>query len=271
MAIHITLSNKEIEYDDRDPVVAAFLQRVRELAAKPKSKESDLIALVYSQENPIMDRTLFPERGAVTKEVLEHPVYRVLCDIMGRKRVEQDSVNVETLGASYTLTVAEAAAKLGMTTSAVRQAIDASRLPSWKKGGHHFLNPDHFSAFKLGTAGPKKRVEPTIGQALALKFGHAPGVSLRVSVEGNPAVIQTERAHGNVQDGTVVAGWTHVYAIASIESGRGISTRYFELEPSHEMEEVNVGHEMFIKGRFRIAETKNNPQAAAAAWRARSR
>ena len=84
MAKHQTVSGHAIEYEDT-PEVAAFLRRLRELVDDPKAGVHEVIGLAYSRENPILDQTIFPERGAVTKEVLASPAYTVVADLVFRK------------------------------------------------------------------------------------------------------------------------------------------------------------------------------------------
>lgn len=268
MPIHLTLSNKEIEYE-LTPELAAFVDRVRTLAAAKRTTDADLVGLIYSKENPILDHSLFPERGAVTREVLDNPVYHVLCDLLARKRLELEGVDVEVLASRYTVTVSEAAEMLGIHPSAVRQAIDARRLASWKKDGKHFLNPDHFASFRLGNGGPKKRAEPTIGQTLVVRMGNVEGSSVRISALGSE--VFGVRDVGHILRGDVAPSWTKVFVIATHTRGAQKTVRYFELAPSHEAAELKIGDEFYVRGGFRIVRKTNNATEANAAWRARPR
>jgi excisionase family DNA binding protein len=283
MPTHITVSGHEITYEPNEEV-AAFIDRVVALAAKKTTKEADLVALVYSRENPILDKTLFPERGAVTKAVLDHPVYGVLMDLLARKRLEQDKVDVASLGEEYTLSPSDAAKVLGVNESAIRQAIDARRLPSWKRDGRHWLKRDHVLAFQLGTRGPKKTAEPERGSNLTMRFGHAKGLRMRVFT-GMPvfSVDQTEQAldekpqidtrrdgDTNVVYGELVEPWTTFHVLVAVERAGKKTHRYFLLRPSHAQNELSFVDGLFyVKGRFRIAEEVTNDRAALEHWKQR--
>ncbi len=129
--IHVTLSGHEIRYDDPSPDLGDFLALARKMAEDPAVKERDLLALIYGAENPIMDKTLFPGRGAVTREVLENPVYHVLGDLLFRKEVQQRGLDVGAIAARYILTPGEVAERLGVHVSAVTKAIAGRRVSSW--------------------------------------------------------------------------------------------------------------------------------------------
>jgi len=120
---HETLSGHTIEYPDPDAKLDRFLKRARDLLDDRKATEDDLIVLIYGDENPILDRALFPERGMVTKEVLENPVYAVLQDLLGRKRAAIKGQTAEQLGKAFTITVAEAAEQAGVTEDAINRGI----------------------------------------------------------------------------------------------------------------------------------------------------
>src|SRR5690606_15916627 len=87
MAKHLTVSGHTIEYEANAPT-ARFLARVQALLDDPRSTEDEMIALVYGPDNPILDKTIFPGRGAVTPAVLAPPVSRVLTAHLARKRVQ---------------------------------------------------------------------------------------------------------------------------------------------------------------------------------------
>jgi hypothetical protein len=155
MATHVALSGHVIDYPEPAPKVARFLARVRELVDDPKASEDDVVALVYSRENPILDHTVFPTRGAVTRDVLENPVYRVMTDLLFRKSVAERGLDVERIAREFTVPVSDAAARLDIHESAVRQAIAAQRLASWVKEGRHYLRPRDVEAFQVSARGPR--------------------------------------------------------------------------------------------------------------------
>lgn len=151
---HTTVTGHHIELD-ATPKVAAFLRRLEEGVDDPKTSERDLIGLAYSNENPFLDHTMFPGRGAVTKEVLDDPAYHVMTDLLFRKRLAEEGTDVARLAARYSMTPAEAAEELGITVGAVRQMIAAKRIPSWMRDGRHYIDPRSLKGLEVGTRGPK--------------------------------------------------------------------------------------------------------------------
>ena len=153
---HRTITGHPIELEPT-PKVAAFLRRLEEAVADPKVTERELTGLAYGPENPFLDHSMFPGRGAVTKDVLANPAYRVMTDLLFRKRIVEQKIDVSKLEARYTMTPPQAAAELGITEGAVRQAIAAGRLPSWYRDGRHYLDPRSLSSLELTAAAGKKR------------------------------------------------------------------------------------------------------------------
>lgn len=154
--IYETITGHRIEYTPK-PKVAAFLRRLEAMVADESATESDCIALAYSTENPILDHSMFPGRGAVTRDVLADPAYRVMTDLLFRKRIAERQIDVATTEARYTMTVAEAAEELGVHVSAIRQAIASQRLASWHREGRHYLDPRAVRAMRLTAAAGKRR------------------------------------------------------------------------------------------------------------------
>lgn len=151
---YVTVSNHSIEYQPT-PKVAAFLRRLEEAVSDPKVSERDMTGLAYSLENPILDHTMFPGRGAVTPAVLEDPAYHVMTDLLFRKHVVENDVDVAKIAAKYTMSPTAAAAELGITDSAVRQMIAARRIPAWRKDGKYFIDPRTLKTLDLRPRGPK--------------------------------------------------------------------------------------------------------------------
>lgn len=152
---HRTVSGQTIDYSP-SPKVVAFLRRLEDEVENPKTSEQALIGLAYSNENPILDHTMFPGRGSVTKDVLADPAYHVMTDLLFRKQIAEQDIDVDKLAARYSMTVGEAAEELGINESAVRLAISSKRIASWVKDGKHFLEPRAVQSLEVGTRGPKK-------------------------------------------------------------------------------------------------------------------
>jgi excisionase family DNA binding protein len=257
--IHETLSGHRIEYDP-EPKVERFLKRVDELVDDSKATEDDVIALVYGKENPILDQTLFPARGAVTREVLENPVYQVMTDLLARKRVQQDGLDVAKLAARYTLTVQEAAEELGISPDAVRKAIAARRLPAWSKEGAWYLDPRTFEALgPVGQRGPAPAPRgPGMLECIA---GSTSKEFFLVKAPGYDDPIGTGKE--------VVHKTVRPWKRAAILMGGGGKLRMFVLErftgDRSSADEVPF-REWKASGHFNIVEKINNARDARLAW-----
>lgn len=269
-----TVNGQTLEYE-ATPKVAAFIRRLEEGVENPKVTEQQLIGIAYSSENPILDHTMFPGRGAVTKAVLDDPAYHVMTDLLFRKQVAEQDLDVDKLAAKYSLTVGQAAAELGIHESAVRQAIAAKRLASWVKDGKHYLDPRSLKSIEFGTRGPKKgswseiaktmaKREQRVQAALALLpdpldvvMGHEKGASLKIK----PSLPEAERIAGNRLRGTLPK-WKRVVVMTT---GDGGSRRAFVLEPGPEENELTHGP-FSVKGRFVVRDTINSSKRAGEVW-----
>lgn len=253
--IHVSLTGQEIKYDDPDPKLTRFLQKAFDLASDPKVKSDALVALIYGTENPILDRTLFPERGMVTKDVLENPVYHVLTDLLARKEAQQNGTNLTRVAAKYTLSVAEAAKELGVHEDAVRRAIRGRRLPAWVKDGAYFVQPEHLQL--LGEVGRRGPMPAAIGP-LKVWVGYLPNASMLI-----------QRPGGQLPDGgspgtTIECDIPRWRRVAVLTAGHN-KLRMFVLEPGPDADELEF-HGFFVRGNFKIVEKINSSAAARKAW-----
>lgn len=256
MRIHETISGQEIKYPEPEPKLERFLKRVQALVDDRKATEDDLVALVYGQENPILDQTIFPERGAVTREVLDNPVYQVLTDQLARKRMAQTGTDPAKLAAKFTLTVNEAAERKGVSPDAIRKAIRDRRLPSWRKAGEYYLEPRSLDAIELGKRGPiPERISP-----LEYDAGYSPDLKAFLRLKSADGETPTDAVHNKGS----VARWRR----AAVLTGGFGGARYFEIEPDPSAEEELKFQHYYVRGRFRIARKENNSKAAREAFEA---
>lgn len=149
---YTTTVGEMIDYD-ATPAEAAFLARVRAAAEDPGVAEGQLVELVYGLDNPVLEAGIFPGRGAVTKAVFARPIYHVLLDLIDVKRIQHGTLDPAAAAARYTMTVTEAADRLGVHASAVRQAVQAKKIAAQKQGGTWLLDPASVDAYRV-TKGP---------------------------------------------------------------------------------------------------------------------
>jgi hypothetical protein len=253
MPTHETISGHKIDYE-ADAATLRYLKRVQALAADPKATEGELIALIFAEDNPVLDKTLIPGRGSVTPAVLENKVYQVMSDLLHRKRLVESGTTPEQEAAQYTVTVAEAAKQLGVHENAIRQAIEKRRVLSWVKGGKHYLAP--ISVDHLGTKA-KRGPLPKDSKPLEFRVGFDPATSasLRLKAPGHD-----EPEDKRIHKGAVVR-WRRV----ALLSGWKGNLRFFEIEPGDEPAEVEAGN-LSVSGKFKIVRKVNNAREAQKAW-----
>lgn len=157
MPTYQLLSGETVKYPAPAPAVAAFLARVLHAAGDPAVDVNGLIGLLYGPENPILDTTLIPGRPMVTKAVFADPVYHILADQIGRKQVQLGLLDPAANRAQYTLSVAAAARRLGITPAAVRAAISARRLAAVLDNGQWWVRPEAVASYRVSNRGPKRK------------------------------------------------------------------------------------------------------------------
>lgn len=255
---HTTLDGHELVYDEPGGDLAAFLDRVVAYANDPQTSDDKLIELIYGVENPILDKTIFPGRGAVTREAFNNPVYHVMLDWLCRKQQALGKLDVDAAIAAATMTVAEAAAELGMTTSAVRQAIRARKLAAVKVGRGYMLAPHDVATY----AKHSQRRGPAGGPMLEARIGNVEGKSCRLKAVGSERVSR----EGSKSDVVVQVFRRAAVAISEKRANGEKTNRMFVLEPGEAVNEYRRGP-FWIRGRFKIVEKINNAKAAAEAFR----
>jgi excisionase family DNA binding protein len=258
MPTHETLEGRTLTYETT-PEQAAFLARVQAAAADPAVSENDLIALIYSPENPLLDTTMLPGRGMVTKAVFDNELYHVFTDYLGRKRVQLGALDLNAARARYTMTVSQAAERLGMSASAVHQAIQAWKLPAWRKEGQIYLDPEGVESFLESKRHVPRRGPPP---RLTVRLGSATGMTLQLKAPGELENRIASEPAGSVEG--LVTSWKRVGVLFGGHEGK---VRFCVLEPGGEENEVKHGP-FYVRGRFSITERVNNPQKARDAYKA---
>lgn len=259
--IHETLSGHRVEFPDPDAKLEAFLDRVQKVFRDRGKTDDDMIALIYGKENPLLDAT----SGMVTREVFDNPVYAVLSDLIVRKRAAMEGTDPDRLAARYTLTVADVAARKGVSEDAIRKAVRERRLPSWVKGGSYFFEPRAVEGAVLGTRGPMPKGIAPIAYRVGYDGATESQFRLRTEPGGNQPV-ETDKSMLTSQSPTIHDGTVERWRRAAVfaAGGRG-KARFFELEPGAQAEKVEF-QGFYVRGKFRITRKVNNPKEARKAW-----
>jgi len=252
MEHHQTLAGETLEYPTPDPELARYLARLIDAAHDPTVTEGALVGLIYSAENPIMDTTILPGRGMVTRAVHSDPVYRVMSDLLARKREQVGTLAPAQIERAYTVSVSEAARELRITPGAVRQAIEAGRLDALKKGARWFIHPRSVRSFEV--AARFRRASPE-GGVVRVRVGSKEGYSFQLKA---PADLEATTKDGRAIEGVVVPGWRRLAIMAGDK--REDSYRVFVLEPGDEDRRVDLD-EFFVVGRFVVAAQDSGRQA----------
>lgn len=254
---HTLINGRSIEYE---PTAAEskFLRRVEAAVTNAAIGEPELRALIYGPENPLLDQQLVAGYSFVTPAAFESPVFRVLLDLLDRKRVAVGSLDLEKTAARYTLSVAQAAEQLGIRDSAVRTAVIEGRLPSWMLGGEIRLSPEGVESYQVSRRGRPPR--------LLVAIGSKDGASMRVRVVGGE--LEVSGKQGGVVAGQITT-WSQVGVITGAKREGQTTYRYWLIEPGGGANRIELGP-FHVVGRFTVVEQKNG-KAASEAFKALER
>ena len=160
MPIHIMLSGEALSYE-QTPASSRFIEHVRAMVERAQASEEAVVALVYGADNPLLQHGVLLGRGLVTRAVIADPTWHVLLDLVDQARARAAAARArEAPTARATVSVADAAAQLRVSTSAVRQAIARGTLEAVKQGGTYWLTPEAVGAYRVSRTGPKARAKP---------------------------------------------------------------------------------------------------------------
>lgn len=254
MPSHTTINGRTIEYEPTAEE-QRFLTRVESAIDDLKISEVELRALIYGPENPMLDQ----QAGYtfVTPSSFESPVFRVMLDLLDRKRARTGSLDVERAAERYTLSVLDAAKQLGIRESAVRVAVVEGRLPSWMRDGQIRLSPESVASYEVSRRGRPPR--------LSVVCGSKDGASLRIGVIGGK--FEKVGTTGGLVEGQVTT-WERVGVITgarrtSRDGAKATTYRYWLLQPGGKENSVGI-EPLKVTGRFTIASELNGKAASEA-------
>lgn len=212
-------------------------------------------ALIYGPENPMLSQ----QHGYtfVTPEAFESPVFRVLLDLHDRKRAATGALDLEKAAARYTMTVAQAAERLGVRDSAIRTAVGDGRLPAWMVDGEIRLDPASVDSYKVSRRGPSPK--------LMVAYGEVEGASLSVRVDGGEREVDVTSKERGVVNGEI-SQWRRVEVIASGKRAGEDPARYWAIAPGGPQRRIEVG-DLKVAGRFTVTDEQSG-KAARDAWAA---
>lgn len=253
MNTYETISGENIEYECANDTVRDFLARVFADASNAAVSTAQLELLVYGPTNPLLSTDILPGRAVVTKATYEHPAFHVMLDLIGRKRIANGQLDLEAARARHTMTVREAAEKLGITEGAVRQAIYAGRISAWREEGTYYLDPSVVSAYRVSRRGPKPPAHTPISHGLEVRCGS--NKIARFNVKTPRPLSSTRRANG------VVTGTADSWKRVGVLAGKGDGARFFVLEPANEQTQLEFDG-FYVRGWFYVSRMENNARKA---------
>jgi excisionase family DNA binding protein len=257
------LSGETVEFATPTGELSAFLSRVLAAVRDPSVSDVELLDLVLGPENPLLDRSSVAGRSIATADVYRDPTFHVMLDCVARKRLPLE-VAPTTPRTRFTMTVPDAAQQLGISESAVRQAIYAGRLRASKEGGTYYLDPHSVASYRVSKRGPRRQdqlAKGPPGGALDARIGSGPDASFRVKHSRDDFELTEKR--GPEWTGMVPAGWRRIAVLGTSKD----RSRYWEIEPA-EGESVLHFEGFYLRGGFRIVETVSTSPRAVAAFKA---
>lgn len=264
MTQYETILGELISYPEPDEETKAFLERAIDAAEDPRVSNDQLIELIYGLENPILEHGRFEGRGAVTKEVLKNPLYRVFLDLLDHKRVALGETSAAALREPFKLKVSEAAEIAGVTPDAIRKAVRDSRLTGIETPDGIRIDPRGLRSW-VETRKPRGK---TKGAALKIRMGSAAGKSFRVKFAELKTTGKAETGDGGAIVLAEVPSFTEGAICFSEKkpNGRKIN-RCFILEPTSERTSEYTHGPFGISGRFKVKETENHESRSAALFK----
>ncbi|AKT39141.1 helix-turn-helix domain-containing protein [Chondromyces crocatus] len=256
------LSGETVEFIAPAGELGAFMRRVIAATKDPAVTDAELTELVHGPENPLLDATVVPGKVVATSETYRDPMFHVMLDCIARKRMPPGT-SVATARARFTLTVPETATQLGISESAVRQAIYSGRLRAHKEGGTYYLDPISVGSYRVSRRGPRRRDaggRSFPGGILEARIGSAPDASFRV--KHTREEFEVEEKHGAEWVGTIPGGWHRIGVLGTSKE----RARFWEIEPA-EGESVLHFEGFYLRGGFRILETVSVSARAREAFR----
>jgi excisionase family DNA binding protein len=257
------LSGETVEFSTPSGALGSFLKRVLAAAKDPAVTERELADLVHGPENPLLDAELVAGKTIATAEVYRDPMFHAMLDCIARKRIPPGA-GLASARTRYTMTVPEAAKQLGISESAVRQAIYSTRLRARKDGGTYYVDPNSVAGYRVSRRGPRRReaaVKLPPGGVLEARTGQSPEASFRIKHPRDDAG-GDDRAGGEWV-GELGAGWHRIGVLGSARE----RSRFWEIEPA-DGESVLHFEGFYLRGGFRIVETVGTSAKARAAYRA---
>jgi excisionase family DNA binding protein len=257
------VNGDELTFTASTPQVRAFLERVSAASQDMRVGVPELTRLVWGPENPLMDTKILPGRAMATESTYNDPAFRLMLDLISRKRIAVGTLDIEAAVARYTLTVPEAAERLGIHQTSIRQAIKSGKLAAWKNGGTFFLDPASVESYRVS----KRGARATWRHPLSVRFGTQGDAMFLVKWkvfdidDADHLLANRVKLADGTQEG-VIPQWGVAVVLTGIKS-KG-SYRCFELTPIDDDRNFTDEIEFqgfYVRGLFKQMKTNNSKEA----------
>jgi hypothetical protein len=159
---HVELCGRAIRYPEPDRQTRAFMKRAATLAADPHTAPEIVRAVIFGPDNPIMARHPTLSGGYPDARTLRNPLYWVCVDLVLRAEMRANGIPLDGAGRPFTMSIPEAARKLGRYEHAIHNAIENRTLHAWVHEGRSYLLPAEVAAYNVPRRGrpPKPAARP---------------------------------------------------------------------------------------------------------------
>lgn len=266
-----TLAGEVIEYPAAPADLARFLARAIDEAHDPDIGESAFTALIYGRDNPLLDQTVFPDRGMVTPEAKRHPIFRILLDLLEQKRIQAGTLQARRdpdgpmpADPAHTMTVDRAASLMAVSAGTIRRLVKQGELVGSGRGESLRLDGEAVERWieEHDIAGETRRfamvgdVEGAVAD-LQILMGRRGGAELQVKYKGALDDVTTIGAN---QAGTL-RRWRAVGVLLADEG----TCVFHVLRPGPRREVVAL-RGFFVRGAFDVTQTITDAEMARAAF-----
>jgi hypothetical protein len=159
---HVDLTGRILEYPVPEPRVVQFIARLAEAAADPHLTPAEVRGLAFGPDNPILARHPTLPGAYPDATTVRDPIYWVCVDLIMRAEARAAGVSTDTASAPFTMTVMEAARKLGRYQHAIQNAIKNRTLHAWVRAGRLYLLPKEVEAYSVPRRGRTPRKKPEL-------------------------------------------------------------------------------------------------------------
>jgi len=263
------LSGEVIVYERPTGALAVFLARVVDAAHDPDVTESAFTELLYGRDNPLLDQTVFADRGMVTPGTKQQPAFGVMLDLLEQKWVQVGTLEARAVlppkaDPAHTMTVDEGGARMSVSPGAVRRLVESGQVVGSGEGDGLRLDPASVDAWveQHDLDGDTRKwvmvedVEVVLAE-LHILMGRRGGAVFQVKYPGE---LDEVTVIGDNRAGTL-RRWSSVVVLLADQE----RCEFHLLRPAARREVLAL-RGFFVRGGFELAQSITDPDMAPAAF-----